>query len=86
MTLAYIPSPTMSQFTLGPVTIHYYALCILAGIIGAVWITTRRWNKAGGTFDQILDITLCAVPSGIIGARLYPVSYTHLTLPTICSV
>ena len=76
MTLAYIPSPTMSQFTVGPVTIHYYALCILAGIIGAVWITTQRWNKAGGTFDQILDITLCAVPSGIIGARLYHIITT----------
>ena len=70
MTLAYIPSPSISQFTIGPVTIHFYALCILAGIICAVWITTNRWRHAGGTFDQILDITLCAVPAGIIGARV----------------
>ena len=33
MTLAYIPSPTISQFSIGPVTIHFYALCILLGIV-----------------------------------------------------
>ena len=76
MTLAYIPSPSISQFTVGPVTIHFYALCILAGIICAVWITTNRWRHAGGTFDQILDITLCAVPAGIIGARVYHIITT----------
>ena len=36
MTLAYIPSPTISQFSIGPVTIHFYALCILLGIVLAV--------------------------------------------------
>ena len=76
MTLAYIPSPSISQFTVGPVTIHFYALCILAGIICAVWITTNRWRHAGGTFDQSLDITLCAVPAGIIGARVYHIITT----------
>ena len=70
MTLAYIPSPTISQFSIGPVTIHIYALCILMGIVLAVWITSNRWKRLGGNFDQILDITLVAVPSGIVGARL----------------
>lgn len=76
MTLAYIPSPTISQFSIGPVTIHIYALCILMGIILAVWITTTRWKKLGGNFDQVLDITLVSVPAGIIGARLYHIITT----------
>ncbi|RBP98028.1 prolipoprotein diacylglyceryl transferase [Bifidobacterium aemilianum] len=76
MTLAYLPSPGISQFSLGPVTIHLYALCILLGIVLAVWITTVRWKRLGGNFDQILDITLCAIPAGIIGARLYHVITT----------
>ena len=76
MTLAYIPSPTISQFSIGPVTIHIYALCILAGIVFAVWITTQRWKRLGGNFDQILDITLVSVPFGIIGARLYHIITT----------
>lgn len=76
MTLAYIPSPTISQFSIGPVTIHIYALCILMGIVLAVWITTTRWKKLGGNFDQVLDITLASVPAGIIGARLYHIITT----------
>lgn len=76
MTLAYIPSPTISQFSIGLVTIHIYALCILMGIVLAVWITTTRWKKLGGNFDQVLDITLVSVPAGIIGARLYHIITT----------
>ena len=76
MTLAYIPSPTISQFSIGPVTVHIYALCILMGIVLAVWITTTRWKKLGGNFDQVLDITLVSVPAGIIGARLYHIITT----------
>ena len=40
MNLAYIPSPGFSKFSIGPVTIHMYAICILTGIIFAVWILT----------------------------------------------
>ncbi|MEE8666533.1 MAG: prolipoprotein diacylglyceryl transferase [Bifidobacterium mongoliense] len=76
MNLSYIPSPTVSQITLGPVVIHFYALCILVGIVLAVWIGSTRWKRWGGTFDQFLDITLWAVPAGIVGARLYHVITT----------
>ncbi len=71
MNLAYIPSPGFSKFSIGTVTIHMYAICILTGIIFAVWILTVRWKKNGGTFDQVLDTTLVAVPCGLVGARLY---------------
>ena len=42
MTLAYIPSPTISQFSIGPVTIHFYALCILLGIVLAAVSYTHQ--------------------------------------------
>ena len=76
MILSYIPSPTISQFSIGPVTIHIYALCMLAGVVAAIWIGYRRWSRVGGDFDQILDIALVAVPSGIIGARIYHIITT----------
>ena len=76
MTLAYIPSPGVSSIHLGPVTIRFYALTMLLAIIVAAWITARRWKKEGGRSDQILDIAICAVPAGIIGARLYHVVTT----------
>lgn len=71
MSLASIPSPTFSAFHLGPVTIHMYAVCILAGICLAVWILTVRWRHHGGTFDQVLDTTLVTVPVALVCARLY---------------
>lgn len=70
-TFASIPSPTFSVFHIGPLTIHMYAICILIGIVFAVWILTVRWRKVGGNFDQVLDTTLVAVPCGLVGARLY---------------
>ncbi len=76
MTLSSIPSPSISSFSIGPFTIRFYALCILTGIALAVWIATRRWKRMGGSFDQVLDITLCSVPAGIIGARLYHIITT----------
>ncbi len=68
-----IPSPTVAAIQLGPLAIRFYALCILAGIIIAVWLAGRRLTARGGTPGVILDITLWAVPFGIAGGRLYHV-------------
>ena len=70
---SFIPSPTVSAFHLGPLTIHFYALCIMAGILVAVWLTSRRWHARGGQAGQVVDICLWAVPAGIIGGRIYHV-------------
>ncbi|MDI2098094.1 prolipoprotein diacylglyceryl transferase [Ruicaihuangia caeni] len=56
--------------------IHTYALCILAGIIVATVMTSRRLTKRGAEPGVVLDIALFAVPLGIIGARAYHV-LTH---------
>ena len=71
-----IPSPGWSFVDLGPFRIHAYALCILAGIIFATMITSRRLSKRGGEPGVVLDIILWAVPLGIVGARVYHV-LTH---------
>lgn len=68
---ASIPSPTVSFFKIGPLTIHFYALTMLCAIIFAVLILSRRWKRWGGTFDQVLDFTLASVPLGLIAARIY---------------
>ncbi len=70
---ALLPSPSQSVWHLGPVAIRAYALCIIAGIIAAVLLTRRRWAARGGQADDILDISIWAVPFGIIGGRLYHV-------------
>lgn len=75
-----IPSPDWSYFNLvlfdKTFTIHAYALCILAGIILATIIASRRLTKRGAEPGIVLDIILWAVPLGIVGARIYHV-LTH---------
>lgn len=70
---SYFPSPTVGVFWLGPFPIRMYALCILAGIVLAVWVTGRRLGDRGYRRDVIYDIAWWAVPFGIIGGRLYNV-------------
>ncbi|MHA7180274.1 prolipoprotein diacylglyceryl transferase [Arthrobacter sp. MDB2-24] len=72
---ASIPSPPAewASFGLGPVTIHAYALCILAGIILALILTQKRFVSFGGSADAVWDIAIWAIPFGIIGGRLYHV-------------
>ncbi|KHK98366.1 diacylglyceryl transferase [Microbacterium mangrovi] len=74
--LASIPSPSVSYFTVGPFTIHFYALCIIAGIIVATLMTNHRLNKRGAENWVVIDIALPAVVLGIICARIYHV-VTH---------
>lgn len=73
-----IPSPPLewSAIHLGPLTIHVYALCLLAGIAAAVVITQRRLARRGGPDGVVLDIATWAVPLGLVGARIYHV-LTH---------
>ncbi len=71
------PDPAWAQFQLGPLTVHSYALCILAGIIAALLITQRRLSRRGAESGVVLDIIIWAVPLGIIGARFYHV-FTHV--------
>ncbi|SFP37681.1 prolipoprotein diacylglyceryl transferase [Geodermatophilus dictyosporus] len=74
--LAVIPSPTQGVWELGPFPIRAYALCIIAGIVLACWITERRWVARGGRPGEVLDIAVWAVPFGILGGRLYHVVTT----------
>lgn len=67
----YIPSPTQGVWDLGPIPIRAYALCILAGIVVAVWWTDRRLVARGAPKGAALDISAWAVPFGIVGGRIY---------------
>lgn len=73
MTPLTIPSPSEGVWELGPFPIRAYALCIIAGVIAAIWIGERRWVARGGKPGQVSDIALWAIPFGLVGARLYHV-------------
>jgi prolipoprotein diacylglyceryl transferase len=68
-----VPSPSQGVWHLGPIPIRAYALCIIAGIVVAVWLTRRRWAARGGDPDDVVDVALWAIPFGVVGGRLYHV-------------
>ncbi|MET7638926.1 prolipoprotein diacylglyceryl transferase [Streptomyces sp. NPDC005438] len=72
-TLAYIPSPSSGELFLGPVPLRGYAFCIIIGVFVAVWLGNRRWVARGGQPGTVADISVWAVPFGLVGGRLYHV-------------
>lgn len=68
-----IPSPSDGVWNLGPIPIRGYALCIVSGIVIAVWWADRRWQARGGLPGQVADVSVWAVIFGLIGARIYHV-------------
>ncbi|HEX3283939.1 MAG TPA: prolipoprotein diacylglyceryl transferase, partial [Mycobacterium sp.] len=71
--LASFPSPSQGVWHLGPIPIRAYALCILVGVIVALFIGDRRWAERGGEKGTVFDIALPAIIFGLIGGRLYHV-------------
>ncbi|GAA2801478.1 prolipoprotein diacylglyceryl transferase [Crossiella cryophila] len=72
--LATIPSPDRGVWQLGPFPLRAYALCIIAGIIIAIWWGERRLIARGGESGTVVDVAVYAVPFGLIGGRLYHVA------------
>ncbi|MET8003257.1 prolipoprotein diacylglyceryl transferase [Nonomuraea glycinis] len=73
MPIASIPSPSQGVWYLGFVPIRAYALCIVLGVVVAVWLSERRWRARGGQAGTMIDIAVPAVIFGLIGGRLYHV-------------
>jgi prolipoprotein diacylglyceryl transferase len=71
--LASIPAPSVRDLELGPLDVRLYALCLLAGVVVATWLTMRRWREMGGDSDLVLEVALWSVLFGLIGGRIYHV-------------
>ena len=70
MPLASIPSPPHARVHLGPVTLRWQALAIVAGILLAVWLADRRYRAAGGPRGAMTNVAAWAVPAGLIPAAI----------------
>src|SRR5450432_3104567 len=70
---AYIPSPSNGVWHLGPFPIRGYALCIIVGIFAAALLADHRYRARGGAMGVINDVSIWAVPFGLVGGRLYHV-------------
>ncbi len=77
MPLASIPSPGRAVWHLGPLSVRAYALCVIAGIVVAVAVASRRYRRSGGRAmarrGVILDVAAWAIPFGLAGALVHAI-------------
>lgn len=71
--MAAIPSPPQGVWYVGPIALRAYAICIIIGIVVAVWWGNKRFIARGGRPGRVTDISVFAVPFGIVGGRIYHV-------------
>ena len=58
-------------FKIGSLTVYWYGIIITLGIVAAVSYAWFMFKKRGLKTDDLLDMTIWGVVSGVVGARLY---------------
>lgn len=71
MPLASIPSPAENGVQLGPLLLHAYGVMYALGVIAAVALTVRLWERRGGERELVYEVALWGFPAGLLGGRLY---------------
>jgi prolipoprotein diacylglyceryl transferase len=71
LALSSIPSPSFNGIHVGPFDVRVYGLMYVVAVIAAVAITSRRWERQGGSRELVPEVALWAFPAGLIGGRLY---------------
>lgn len=71
---AAIPSPSTNSIQIGALELRAYGLMIAIGALLAVWISSRRYERAGGDPVVVHRMATWAIPAGIVGGRLYHVA------------
>lgn len=62
---------------LGPITIYSYGAMVALGFILAVFLIYRRANSFGIEKEQVIDLALILLVSGIMGARIFYVVFNY---------
>jgi len=81
MSSAFIPSPSTTGFHLGPLFVHAYGLMYVLGVVAAIVLTVRRWEKRGGQREHVYDVAIWGFPAGLVGARLYNLATSWNEVP-----
>ena len=58
-------------FTIGSKPIHWYGVCIARGFLIATGLMLWKRDYAKMTKDQIIDVAMLSIFTGILGARYF---------------
>jgi phosphatidylglycerol:prolipoprotein diacylglycerol transferase len=67
----------LSSFNIGPLTIHFYGIVIMLGVVAATYLARREANRRGQNGELVWDMLVWMLIAGIIGARLW-----HILTPS----
>ena len=68
------------------IEIAYYGIIIGTAILLGFWIAAREAKRTGQNPENYLDMGIIGVIAGIVGARLYYVSFRGICIKIICSI
>lgn len=63
-----------SRYIVG--SLPWYSVLVVLGMALAVFIAGREEKRLGLKQDTVIDLALCVIPCGILGARLYYVAFS----------
>jgi phosphatidylglycerol:prolipoprotein diacylglycerol transferase len=58
-------------FDIGPLTIRYYGVIIMVGVLAAAWLSDREARRRGKNPDLVWDGLIWVLIGGILGARVW---------------
>jgi prolipoprotein diacylglyceryl transferase len=79
--IASIPSPSSNSIQLGPFELHAYGVMYVFAVLAAVAVTSRRWERQGGSRELVQEAAIWGFPAGLIGGRLYFVATSWNEVP-----
>jgi phosphatidylglycerol---prolipoprotein diacylglyceryl transferase len=60
-----------SYFQIGPLTVHFYGIIIMLGVVAAAYLAQWNANRQGQDGSRVWDMLLWVLVAGIIGARIW---------------
>lgn len=68
--LASIPSPSTNHLEIGPLRFNFYGIAIALGVIAAILLASRRFERRGGDGRLLERAAIWGVAAGVVGARI----------------
>jgi len=62
-------------FSIFGIDIMWYGVLMATGMILGTYLALREAKRVGISEDDVLNLAICAIPAGVIGARLYYVIF-----------
>lgn len=72
----HIFDPLPNSINIGPLTLYFYSLMILSGVLVALYLGLKEGEKLGIDKDIILDGIIIILPLAILGTRIWYVMFS----------